>query len=377
MSGLEDGLRLLELYGEATELADAGDAEAAERLLHDLRAEASGASMPNGRAITRDGDHLLADLLARREAFDEAEAILAELEATEATADEARRVRSDQARLADQRGDHGRAEERFAAAIGAARAAGASHRLDLIAAQRELAGFYADRDRRADADAVTRAADAASRELVFAYFAADRRPAVVRLAEGARPFTDAFVRELSHGAVTEPAALDPDGRPVPGGLHCCRIFGPLADDTCLCGSLSGPADHGRVCAICHVEAVAASVRTWRAGHIALPTPVLHPMWKALVLELLDTTAHDFLTRPDRKVIWRDRTYELFDDLPGVHPSELQAMLLDALPVVPPDGPLALDRRLVDDAYLAVMTGPTDAFQLQRAVDELFALLAHG
>lgn len=62
-------------------------------------------------------------------------------------------------------------------------------------------------------------------------------------------------------------------RPVPGGLLCERIFGPLHDWECACGELKGQEHAGETCPTCGVDIAASEVRGRRYGHIDLFRPV--------------------------------------------------------------------------------------------------------
>ncbi|MBY0460953.1 MAG: DNA-directed RNA polymerase subunit beta', partial [Gemmataceae bacterium] len=69
----------------------------------------------------------------------------------------------------------------------------------------------------------------------------------------------ADIRGWSSGEVENPKTIDPTtGRPVPGGLHCERIFGPVGDRERVRGRRAG-----------HIELSAPVVHTWFVGRTNL------------------------------------------------------------------------------------------------------------
>ncbi|MCB9674029.1 MAG: hypothetical protein H6737_02875 [Alphaproteobacteria bacterium] len=97
--------------------------------------------------------------------------------------------------------------------------------------------------------------------------------AEIRAALAASRSPDTRERDRSFGRVRSPETRNGrTGKPEHGGLECCRIFGPVDEDQCLCGAQRG----GGICSKCGVECGDPSVRDWRFGHIALPRAVLHP-----------------------------------------------------------------------------------------------------
>lgn len=76
--------------------------------------------------------------------------------------------------------------------------------------------------------------------------------------------------------------------PVPTGLMCEVIFGPVVDYRCTCGALDGKMNIGARCHVCGVDIVSSSVRSERMGHISLSYPCIHPLaikWLSLVLDI--------------------------------------------------------------------------------------------
>lgn len=87
---------------------------------------------------------------------------------------------------------------------------------------------------------------------------------------------DEDIRRWSHGRVRAPDLFDGDGAPVPGGLECPQIFGPIRDFECACGRVRGVRFRGQVCVACGVEVIESAARLHRLGHIALPRPISRP-----------------------------------------------------------------------------------------------------
>lgn len=67
--------------------------------------------------------------------------------------------------------------------------------------------------------------------------------------------------------------------PVPGGLFCQRIFGPVQNFKCFCGKYAGTSSErrhkGKICRGCGVEVTVALVRRRRMAVIELAYPVVH------------------------------------------------------------------------------------------------------
>ncbi len=106
------------------------------------------------------------------------------------------------------------------------------------------------------------------------------------------------IRGWSGGEVVVPETFDPGtGRPVPGGLHCEHVFGPVGD-------------RGRV-------------HGHRSGHIELAAPVVH-FWFVgrtnLLGTLLDMRANDL-----RKIVYHQA--RVVTD-PGGTPLERRSLLTD-------------------------------------------------
>lgn len=102
------------------------------------------------------------------------------------------------------------------------------------------------------------------------------------------------IRRLSYGEVSIPKTLDAaTGEPVPYGLFCQRIFGPVRDYTCRCGRfLNDKKDKGSICPKCGVEITRSSVRRQRLGHISLAVPVVHPWYRTIIALLLNIPSRE-------------------------------------------------------------------------------------
>jgi hypothetical protein len=96
---------------------------------------------------------------------------------------------------------------------------------------------------------------------------------------GLRRLTAEQIREHSHGLVNKAETLDYSTlEPVPGGLFCQAVFGPVRDCTCACGKHQGIGKRGRVCETCGVELQHSSVRRERFGHVELAVPLVDPLF---------------------------------------------------------------------------------------------------
>ncbi len=85
------------------------------------------------------------------------------------------------------------------------------------------------------------------------------------------------IRSWSYGEVTRPDTINYLTRqPEKSGLFCERIFGPVRDWTCACGTYRSEQQPGLVCETCGVEVAPRRVRRERMGHIELAAPVAHP-----------------------------------------------------------------------------------------------------
>ena len=100
------------------------------------------------------------------------------------------------------------------------------------------------------------------------------------------------IRSRSSGEVKSALTLNPrSGKPEEGGLFCERIFGPLQDWRCRCGSYRCRPRKKKnvVCEHCGVDVTLSRVRRHRIGHIELAVPVVHPWFlhrKPIIPDLL-------------------------------------------------------------------------------------------
>ena len=84
------------------------------------------------------------------------------------------------------------------------------------------------------------------------------------------------IRAWSFGQVMNPHTINYlTSKPVPDGLFCERIFGPMQDWTCACRKYRHARTPGFVCDTCGVEVAPSRVRRERMGHIELAVPVVH------------------------------------------------------------------------------------------------------
>ncbi|MFD3843706.1 hypothetical protein ACFWWC_47080 [Streptomyces sp. NPDC058642] len=103
-----------------------------------------------------------------------------------------------------------------------------------------------------------------------------------------RALDDDGVLGASSGEVRRPDTVDlHTGLPVPGGLACQRIFGPVRDRRCGCGEYRSPRHDGEICERCGVEVTVNTVRRQRMGHIELAAPIVHPWYKDSLSRDLD------------------------------------------------------------------------------------------
>src|SRR5262245_27700662 len=84
------------------------------------------------------------------------------------------------------------------------------------------------------------------------------------------------MRGWSWGEVTRDATFHGSlDHPVPGGLFCTTIFGPLVEWRCRCGAAYGEARREKLCKGCATPVLRRRARRERMGHIDLAAPVAH------------------------------------------------------------------------------------------------------
>ncbi|MFJ2967626.1 hypothetical protein ACIPIC_35755 [Streptomyces collinus] len=102
-----------------------------------------------------------------------------------------------------------------------------------------------------------------------------------------RAIDDEQVLAASFGEVRNGDMVDLRTRlPVPAGLACQSVFGPVRDHKCGCGKFRSSRHAGDVCPKCGVEVTESKVRRRRMGHIELAAPVVHPWYKDRLGEAL-------------------------------------------------------------------------------------------
>lgn len=93
-----------------------------------------------------------------------------------------------------------------------------------------------------------------------------------------KPISAEVVLATSAGEVTLDETLSfRTGKPVPGGIMCQRIFGPIKDYCCDCRKYEGKRFQGHTCENCKVTVTSSRSRTERMGHIDVVIPTLNPL----------------------------------------------------------------------------------------------------
>ncbi len=88
--------------------------------------------------------------------------------------------------------------------------------------------------------------------------------------------SDSTIRSWSYGEVKKPETINyKTEKPVPDGLFCEKIFGPVKNNECSCGKYKRFQNRGKVCERCNVLVTDSIVRRHRMGHIELEGPVVH------------------------------------------------------------------------------------------------------
>lgn len=152
------------------------------------------------------------------------------------------------------------------------------------------------------------------------------------------------------GPVTRAEHFDPrTGAPVPGGLHCARLFGCVSQRGCACG---GVRDASGPCVHCGVIVGTLPARDAAFAHLDLEVAVLHPGLVERIAALTDRPidAVQALLRGEGD---RDDFAALLLGLP-----EGDLTLINWIPIVPPgDRPLTLAPG--DAGGLATFVHPID------------------
>src|SRR6184192_3129538 len=190
----------------------------------------------------------------------------------------------------------------------------------------------------------------------------------------------------SWGEVTKPETINYRSfKPERDGLFCERIFGPVKDWECHCGKYKRIRYRGVICDRCGVEVTLSKVRRERMGHIELAVPVAHiwffktlpsPMGNLLDMTLRDLERVIYYTNyvvidpgeqevQEKELLDEDRFLELrtkaktegdavfkadigapavrallerlnIDKLADERRNDPRWMILDVIPVIPPD-----------------------------------------
>jgi DNA-directed RNA polymerase subunit beta' len=100
----------------------------------------------------------------------------------------------------------------------------------------------------------------------------------------------------------------------PEGLFSEQIFGPQHNYTCQCGTYYGVSKSGGKCNMCLVEIVNSDERRTRFAKIALPIPVVNPLFYDLIISISGNqikAAVDTLMRNEKSILF------LKDDYPEI------------------------------------------------------------
>ncbi len=93
--------------------------------------------------------------------------------------------------------------------------------------------------------------------------------------------------------------------PIPNGLFCEKIFGPLEDYTCLCTKEKQIYRRGYSCPRCGVPFMRTLLRRTRTGYVRLATPHVHPLAIPLFAQLFCIDSQEFkqVMRGDAWILW--------------------------------------------------------------------------
>jgi len=84
------------------------------------------------------------------------------------------------------------------------------------------------------------------------------------------------IRMWSYGEVKTGETINyRSSKPESNGLFCEKIFGPMRDYQCACGSKKQDGIKGQICTRCGIMITEAKVRRERMGHIELKAPAVH------------------------------------------------------------------------------------------------------
>lgn len=157
------------------------------------------------------------------------------------------------------------------------------------------------------------------------------------------------IDQRSSGAVTSIDTLVPntgdDGlRPARNGIFCQKIFGPVLDHRCACGTLHGQEHAGETCDRCGVLCDRSSLRAERWGHVEV-LGVVHPLvyerltengvGAALGIDHDDLRAIAFGEKPLADLIGPSALAEALRRTAPDHPL-LPLCAITKVPIPPPD-----------------------------------------
>ncbi len=124
-------------------------------------------------------------------------------------------------------------------------------------------------------------------EVLPAFFLSDDPDVVLAAA--------AAVEGFASGQVTTPEGYNQrTKKPECRGIHCARVFGPIADYSCICGRLSAVQHSGQICDRCGVLCGRKEVRGQRWGYIACGVPLIHPIVAPTIAEVLGCSVDDLV-----------------------------------------------------------------------------------
>lgn len=103
------------------------------------------------------------------------------------------------------------------------------------------------------------------------------------------------IEEMSCGEITQEESVSlRTMKPIPGGIMCEKIFGPVKSLTCGCtsGGYKGLRWLDYTCEKCGVTVQYNKVRSSRMGHIDLAYPIIHPLFVKEFAMLLNLNSED-------------------------------------------------------------------------------------
>src|SRR5436853_356890 len=126
----------------------------------------------------------------------------------------------------------------------------------------------------------------------------------------------------SNGEVKKPETINYRTlKPEKDGLFCEKIFGPTKDWECYCGKYKRVRFKGIICERCGVEVTRSKVRRERMGHIQLAAPVTHiwyfkgvPSRLGYLLDIAPKSLEKVIYFAAHLITWVD-TERLHKDLP--------------------------------------------------------------